>query len=532
MLKSWPSCWMTMPGRSCVALTLLIFLCGRRAADGSLGTILVSEIPAGLLLTRIQNDSRRAGPNFEPSANLQYKGPHSSWSIVAPFGLFGSLFRAFGHNFFDLIGVAWKAFAKELEARLSDEDVVLDAHAEIFLGDVDAGLDGDHLAGLEGLAGLARIVNVETDIVAQAMNVILAERFAVQILAMRVDVFVGDSVNTFVALLAHVHAGFDSGHGGILRAQNDFVNFTLARSELAIGGNRSRDVRGVSGVLCANVNHDDVAVHNFAREFVVMQHCGIGTCADDGRIAFRFRAAHGVDFHHFRSDLIFEETRVHHFDGGEMGVERKVDGFAQERNFTGGLYSAQRADAGANIFQLALRGNHLQPVGDSFLVGITAIFFFVRENGEEAGIELGEFFDRRAHFREGLHGGETGARFDARIGGGHADAVPLFLSWILRPQEKNFARPVPGFGAARFRGRKEDQARGFLVVAGEGIKIVFLGKDVGLRGFFAASETPKYDGSVNLGGKFCAAVSVGAVWLAFAALLGAGQGSGGRGKQK
>src|SRR5258708_21045357 len=29
IVKSWPSCWITMPGRSCVALTLLIIFDGR-----------------------------------------------------------------------------------------------------------------------------------------------------------------------------------------------------------------------------------------------------------------------------------------------------------------------------------------------------------------------------------------------------------------------------------------------------------------------------------------------------------------------
>jgi hypothetical protein len=40
---------MTMPGRSCVALTLLIVLCDPDWAgiDGSLESLLISEIPAG-----------------------------------------------------------------------------------------------------------------------------------------------------------------------------------------------------------------------------------------------------------------------------------------------------------------------------------------------------------------------------------------------------------------------------------------------------------------------------------------------------
>src|SRR5258708_39002120 len=49
IVKSWPSCRITMPGRSCVALTLLIVVCGpdRVGAGRSLDSLLISEIPAG-----------------------------------------------------------------------------------------------------------------------------------------------------------------------------------------------------------------------------------------------------------------------------------------------------------------------------------------------------------------------------------------------------------------------------------------------------------------------------------------------------
>src|SRR5258708_7918631 len=49
IVKSWPSCRITMPGRSCVALTLLIVVWGpdQVGADGSLESLPISEIPAG-----------------------------------------------------------------------------------------------------------------------------------------------------------------------------------------------------------------------------------------------------------------------------------------------------------------------------------------------------------------------------------------------------------------------------------------------------------------------------------------------------
>src|SRR5207249_6764473 len=66
---------MTMPGRSCVALTLLIFFCGpsRVGADCSLERLRISEIQAGQEHGLIQNDSRHAGRKNVSNANQQYK---------------------------------------------------------------------------------------------------------------------------------------------------------------------------------------------------------------------------------------------------------------------------------------------------------------------------------------------------------------------------------------------------------------------------------------------------------------------------
>src|SRR6266566_8283497 len=74
-VKSWPSCWITMPGRSCVALTLLILFCGpsRVGADCSLERLRISEIQAGQEHGLIQNDSRHAGRKNVSNANQQYK---------------------------------------------------------------------------------------------------------------------------------------------------------------------------------------------------------------------------------------------------------------------------------------------------------------------------------------------------------------------------------------------------------------------------------------------------------------------------
>src|ERR1700675_1074185 len=112
-VKSWPSCWITMPGRSCVALTLLI---------GSLNDYefrkFLQAARSAMRCTR--NDSRHAGRNFAPNANQQYKGPCSGRSIVSLLRFFGALCGGIGHDFFDFIWIAREAFAQEFVAGFGD----------------------------------------------------------------------------------------------------------------------------------------------------------------------------------------------------------------------------------------------------------------------------------------------------------------------------------------------------------------------------------------------------------------------------
>src|SRR5205085_10590582 len=53
------------------------------------------------------------------------------------------------HQVFDFLGLDRNLRAEILGAALLHDDIVLQAHAEAFLGNVDAGLDRDHPAFLE-----------------------------------------------------------------------------------------------------------------------------------------------------------------------------------------------------------------------------------------------------------------------------------------------------------------------------------------------------------------------------------------------
>ena len=165
-------------------------------------------------------------------------------------------------------------------------------------------------------------MHIESDVVTKAVNEILTERFAVLILAVRIDVVVGNLEDALVALPAHIHAGLQRGHRRVLRTKHDLVDFALPRREFAVRGQRARDVRGIAGVLRAYIQHHDVSVRNLARKLVIVQCRGIRAGAHDGRVTLRFRAAHGVDLHHFRGDLIFVKTWPHHLHRFKMRVER------------------------------------------------------------------------------------------------------------------------------------------------------------------------------------------------------------------
>jgi hypothetical protein len=101
---------------------------------------------------------------------------------------------------------------------------------------------------------------------------------------MGIDVVVSDAVGAFAALVADVGARLQRGQGGVLRTQNDFVNFALARGEFSVGGKRAGNVRGVAGILRADIQHDDIAILNFSGEFIVVQDGGIRSGANDGRV--------------------------------------------------------------------------------------------------------------------------------------------------------------------------------------------------------------------------------------------------------
>src|ERR1700733_599215 len=71
---------------------------------------------------------------------------------------------------------------------LVDIEVVFDAHPKVFLGNINSRLDGKSHTGTERNRIVVGVMHVEPDVVAQAVDEVLAQRLAMQILAVSVDV--------------------------------------------------------------------------------------------------------------------------------------------------------------------------------------------------------------------------------------------------------------------------------------------------------------------------------------------------------
>src|SRR5258708_32650535 len=251
---------------------------------------------------------------------------------------------------------------------------------------------------------------------AEAMDKILPKRLALKILSVGVDVVVGNLVDVFIAFAAKIHARFQGGQGGVLRAKSDVVDFTLAGRKFAVRRNGTRDVGGVASVLRADIQDDDVAVFDFARQFVVVQRGGVGAGANDRGVALCFRAAPGVDLDHLCGYLIFVQAGAHPLHGFEVRVQGQANRFFEESDLAGRFYLPQAADLRPNVLQLGLRRSEFQPVDDRFFVGITAKFFRIRKDGVKTWIRLRKAFNRDAEVAlERFYGCKSGARFNYLI---------------------------------------------------------------------------------------------------------------------
>src|SRR5207248_6286043 len=116
-----------------------------------------------------------------------------------------------------------------------DQDVVLDADAEVAVGEVDAGLDGDDHAGAKRAVG-SDVVDFEAELVADAVDE-----------GVGVPGFV-DHVSGGCVHVGNSRAGASRLDRSELRPQHDVVSVALLGGETAADRERAGDVGGVAAV--------------------------------------------------------------------------------------------------------------------------------------------------------------------------------------------------------------------------------------------------------------------------------------------
>jgi hypothetical protein len=225
----------------------------------------------------------------------------------------------------------------------------------MFFWNVNARLDGDHHAGFQRAIGRARVVDIQADVMAQSMDEVAAERAALLVLAVRVDVVVSDPKQAVGAAARKAHPRLERRQRRILRAQDNFVDLALPRGELAVGRKRPGDVGGIAGVLPADVEHHEIAVFDLVAQAAVMQHRRVEARADNWCIGASLAAAVLVDVLHSRRDLVFVKSRAKHLHGFEMRVYGKLDGPREQLELARRLHLAHRADALGDIALRRLR---------------------------------------------------------------------------------------------------------------------------------------------------------------------------------
>ena len=253
------------------------------------------------------------------------------------------------HEGFDGGGLVWETLDEVDEmAVAADVEDVLDADADVFLGDVDAGFDGEDHAAVEFRGAVVHgVVDVDADGVAEAVDEVLAERLAVEVFAVGVDVVEGDFVErigdvggAFVDVAEAVFAGDEGGGGGLLGAEDDVVDLALTGREVAVDGHGSGDVGGVHAVFAGFIDDDDVAGLHDAIVRGVVEGGGVWAGTDDGGVAGTLAA---FSHHFFDLDAGDGSLADAGVDGAHACFLREdggVAGFA-ERSISAGDFTSR-----------------------------------------------------------------------------------------------------------------------------------------------------------------------------------------------
>ena len=122
---------------------------------------------------------------------------------------------------------------------------IFDSDAQLFFRNVDSGFQRKDHAFIQR-SGLIGVVHVQPNMMSQPMDEVLAQRIAMQIFSMRIDVIEGHFVQRVIVRTAFKFrfSNLKCLDRSVLRAEDDVVDLTLAGRELAVDRGGTRDVRG------------------------------------------------------------------------------------------------------------------------------------------------------------------------------------------------------------------------------------------------------------------------------------------------
>src|SRR6266480_2478435 len=233
-------------------------------------------------------------------ARVQPTGP-APWMRTSVSG------AGIAHQRLDVIDALGRFGGNHFAAALGDEDVVLDADADVvqrlwhIVGgtDVEAGLDRQHharreAAPLSRALVIAGIVHVEAQPVPGAVHIEALVGFLLEDLVERsgneleVEHALREDANRRIVRLVPGDAGVHFADRRELRREHDLVGIALRRAELAVHREAARHVRGVAIELAAGVDQQQVAAAQRRIVEDVVQHAGIRPPGDDiGRASCR-----------------------------------------------------------------------------------------------------------------------------------------------------------------------------------------------------------------------------------------------------
>ena len=145
------------------------------------------------------------------------------------------------HRGLDGVGLEGDVRHEVVEAVFGDDDVVLEADAEVFLADVNAGLDREDVARSDGLVPVADVVDVEADEVRRAVHEVLLVGGPSRVLffdvvavdQLEVEELGRHEVADFLVVVVERDAGTEELHGVLHHGKDRVVDRALAVRETA-----------------------------------------------------------------------------------------------------------------------------------------------------------------------------------------------------------------------------------------------------------------------------------------------------------